>query len=64
MSAESSSKDLSTFEQAISYGIHFWMPIISRADYILLAAPLIAETLHMIVSGAIDMIKSGEVPFW
>ena len=64
MSAESSSKDLSTFEQAISYGIHFWMPIISRADYIfLLAAPLIAETLHMIVSGAIGMKKLGEVPF-
>jgi phosphoglycerate dehydrogenase-like enzyme len=38
------------------------MLIISRADYILLAAPLIAETLHMIVSGAIGMKKLGEVP--
>ena len=63
MSAESSSKDPSTFEQAILYGIHFGMPIISRADYILLAAPLIAKTLHMIVSGDIGMKKLSEVPF-
>jgi hypothetical protein len=63
LSAESSSKDPSTFEQAISYGIHFWMPIISRADYILLAAPLITKTLHMIVSDDIGMEKLGEVPF-
>lgn len=35
--------------------------LICRADYIVLATPLTAETLHMIDRGAIDMMKPGAI---